>query len=149
MSKEGEKFQTPDEMTKKQGRKRKKRPRLFSLGRLGSPPPELPNHDWILRSTSFCVNVTLVMGICRKLSRSDGRNSKTRQSCRAGSRLAARPRLLLLPGLTTICGHPAFRCGGGDPSMQSIGKFYADNIPAQHDALRRGDYAGPQRTRVR
>jgi hypothetical protein len=27
------------------GHKNKKRPKLFSLGRLGSPPPELPNHE--------------------------------------------------------------------------------------------------------
>ena len=31
-------------------RKRKKRPRLCSLGRLGSPPPELPTTKWSLGS---------------------------------------------------------------------------------------------------
>jgi len=31
--------------TGKQEKKKEKRPRLFSPGRLGSPPPELPNHE--------------------------------------------------------------------------------------------------------
>jgi hypothetical protein len=39
----------------------KKRPKLFSLGRLGSPPPELPNHNWILWRVQSGVNVTLVI----------------------------------------------------------------------------------------
>ena len=38
----------------------KKRPKLFSSGRLGSPPPELPNHDWIVGVPSLGVNVTSV-----------------------------------------------------------------------------------------
>ena len=38
----------------------KKRPKLFSSGRLGSPPPELPNHDWIVGGASQPVNVTSV-----------------------------------------------------------------------------------------
>ena len=41
--------------------KRKKRPELFSSGRLGSPPPELPNHAWILFERGGSVNVTLVI----------------------------------------------------------------------------------------
>jgi len=44
----------------------KKRPKLFSLGRLGSPPPELPNHDWIVAAHPGGVNVTLVIRICGK-----------------------------------------------------------------------------------
>ena len=40
---------------------KKKRPKLFSSGRLGSPPPELPNHDWIVVWPPSCVNVTLVI----------------------------------------------------------------------------------------
>jgi len=31
------------------GDKKEKRPRPFSLGRLGSPPPELPNHELDIR----------------------------------------------------------------------------------------------------
>src|ERR1700685_4453401 len=38
----------------------KKRPKLFSSGRLGSPPPELPNHDWIVGAPHKGVNVTSV-----------------------------------------------------------------------------------------
>ena len=38
----------------------KKRPKLFSSGRLGSPPPELPNHDWIVGAPHLGVNVTSV-----------------------------------------------------------------------------------------
>jgi len=34
-------------------RKAKKRPRLFSPGRLGSPPPELPNYDLDSRVPSY------------------------------------------------------------------------------------------------
>jgi hypothetical protein len=40
---------------------KKKRLGLFSPRRLGSPPPELPNHFWILGLELFFVNVTLVM----------------------------------------------------------------------------------------
>ena len=40
----------------------KKRLGLFSPRRLGSPPPELPNHSWILGLAFFFVNVTLVIG---------------------------------------------------------------------------------------
>ena len=40
--------------------KKKKRPRPFSLGRLGSPPPELPTTIRILDFSSSPVNVTLV-----------------------------------------------------------------------------------------
>src|SRR4029077_8500650 len=32
-----------------------------SSGRLGSPPPELPNHEWRIRRTAWTVNVTLVI----------------------------------------------------------------------------------------
>jgi len=32
----------------------KKRPELFSSGRLGSPPPELPNHEMHTRATACC-----------------------------------------------------------------------------------------------
>jgi hypothetical protein len=34
----------------------------FQLGRLGSPPPELPNHNWIVDFPQLSVNVTLVTG---------------------------------------------------------------------------------------
>ena len=39
----------------------KKRPKPNGSGRLGSPPPELPNHVWIVARTSASVNVTLVI----------------------------------------------------------------------------------------
>jgi hypothetical protein len=42
----------------------KKRLGLFSPRRLGSPPPELPNHPSILGLWLFNVNVTLVMELC-------------------------------------------------------------------------------------
>ena len=38
-----------------------KRRRELCSGRLGSPPPELPNHEWIVRPVRRCVNVTLVI----------------------------------------------------------------------------------------
>ena len=39
---------------------KKKRPEL-SPGRLGSPPPELPNHSWIVENNAMPVNVTSVI----------------------------------------------------------------------------------------
>ncbi len=41
----------------------KKRPKLFSLGRLGSPPPELPNYNCIVARRPGSVNVTSVIQI--------------------------------------------------------------------------------------
>jgi hypothetical protein len=42
------------------GPPKKKRPELFSSGRLGSPPPELPNHNCIVGPPYSGVNVTSV-----------------------------------------------------------------------------------------
>ena len=36
------------------GKAQKKRPELFSSGRPGSPPPELPNHEMDTRACPFC-----------------------------------------------------------------------------------------------
>jgi hypothetical protein len=45
----------------------KKRLELFSPRRLGSPPPELPNHSWIVELALSPVNVTLVIRLFRIL----------------------------------------------------------------------------------
>ncbi len=42
----------------------KKRPELFSSGRLGSPPPELPNHNCMVGPPYSGVNVTSVTSRC-------------------------------------------------------------------------------------
>src|SRR5208337_4384931 len=39
----------------------KRRPEPLVSGRLGSPPPELPNHAWIVARSPIRVNVTLVI----------------------------------------------------------------------------------------
>jgi hypothetical protein len=45
----------------------KKRPRLFSPGRLGSPPPELPNHVIDTRGDPFLCKRHFGNSICGKL----------------------------------------------------------------------------------
>jgi hypothetical protein len=99
--------------------KKKKRPRLFSLGRLGSPPPELPTTRWILGFPQSGVNVTLVMRWVAQIKENRG-VSKTEG------------KLLFLPGLAGIIGHP-YRCIGCNHfDMLLVGKFNADNIAAKN-----------------
>ena len=98
----------------------KKRPRLFSQGRPGSPPPELPNHE---------MDIKELLILCK---RHFGNGDSGGQEEGQIERLKRREELLLLvPGLTVVAGHPEFAGGSGDLAVLWIGEIHADNVARQ------------------
>ena len=93
--------------------RKEKRPRLFSPGRLGSPPPELPNHDWILELHHKWCKRHFGNSVSRKLTK------VTR---------------LLLPSLAGVGGGPDFR-GRSDDSALLASEFQADDISRERSPI--------------
>ena len=96
-------------------RKAKKRPRLFSPGRPGSPPPELPNYDLDSRVPPYTCKRHFGNGIGAAPEVDD----------------AAKARLLLFPGLSVVNGSPNLARGGRNPAVLRIREFHAQDVATQ------------------
>src|ERR1700694_1139126 len=107
----------------------KKRPKLFSLGRPGSPPPELPNHNWILWRVHCAVNVTLVIAVFRCVTSSGFSESKRFFGRFVVRRKVGTQKLLLFfPALTSVRSGPGFVACGGQFSVLIILKLNANDV---------------------
>src|ERR1700688_296249 len=117
---------------------RKKRLGLFSPRRLGSPPPELPNHE---------MDTKELLIVCKRHF-GNGDFPLVDRSGIDAKRNSAGGLLLLMPGLAVVAGHPNFAGGVGDPAMLRVGKFHANNVASKRSVRFRGHDSRPMISRV-
>jgi len=119
----------------------KKRLGLYSPRRLGSPPPELPNHFWIVGLARFSVNVTLVIAArvveagLSKLVIEAGLSKLGYRSWAIEAWLSWRRRArLLLPALAGVGSGPQLRSRGRDSSVLRVEELNVDDVPGKDRA---------------
>jgi hypothetical protein len=154
----------------------KKRPKLFSLGRLGSPPPELPNHNWIVGPPISGVNVTSVIHssvlgnpktktevthAAISLAPNDvGQHTDLKGRRRVQAAPDYQPlvrqfctvlRALLVssPALAHVAGGPSLAIAGGEFAVLGISEFNSDDICGERAAVYSRFYLRPKPATVR
>jgi hypothetical protein len=121
--------------------KKKKRPGPFSQGRLGSPPPELPNHELDSR-----FRLTLCKRHFGNSISAELRRNLTEETAHKSLNESD---LLFLPDLAGVGGSPDFGSRGGDLSVLWIREFDGDDVARQYGTCIEGNYARPVIAAVR
>src|SRR5579862_80377 len=117
---------------------KKKRLELFSSRRLGSPPPELPNHEMDVKEGIIS---------CKRHFGNGGISAGSRWGFLRPSAGANSKLLLLLPALATIGSGPDLRSRGGDGPVVRVGELDGYDI-AGRPRIRREEDLLPSGSRV-